>query len=388
MIYAVIIVFILIFIGLGGFLFYIKKKNDKEINAMKSEGKILESSDIDKNTTVSELPFENIKDSMIYLGDDQYRMVIECSSINLDLKTEEEQEVVEMSFQRFIQSLNFAFAFYIQTREIDNSIILENTRKDAVETCRRFPFMSEYANNYLYELSLLNENSGNSKLKKKYLIITFNDIKKMKDIEEADKWDIAFEELDTRCRSAIYGLRNVGIQAHVLNSNEIAEMIFRAYNKEGRSLIDGMTSGEMMSISVDSEKHATHLNKIEEMDIIINEFFRQLETTIINDSTSPAPFVEAAHQSIDIMNKMRDRVGGIYKQYPSSDRSGTYEEMLENLGLDEVLTKKRNTQSHGKTIASASPQSFTNEQPNHQAQFQDKSLDNSADENSDDIFEL
>lgn len=388
MIYVVIIIFILFFVGAGGFLFYIKKKNENELKAMKSEGKILESSDISKDTTVSELPFESIKDSMIYLGDDQYRMVIECSSINLDLKTEEEQEVVEMSFQRFIQSLNFAFAFYIQTREIDNSIILENTRKDAIETCRRFPFMSEYANNYLYELSLLNENSGNSKLKKKYLIITFNDIKKMKNIEESDKWDIAFEELDTRCRSAIYGLRNVGIQAHVLNSNEIAEMIFRAYNKEGRSLIEGMTSGEMMSISVDSEKHATHLNKIEEMDIIINEFFRQLETTIINDSTSPAPFVEAAHQSIDIMNKMRDRVGGIYKQYPSSDRSGTYEEMLENLGLDEVLTKKRNTQPRTQTQASIDTQASTENQQQYRPEFQETNFDERVEESNDDIFEL
>lgn len=330
---AVIIVFLLIVAAGVGALLYLKTKTNKEVDKMKEDGTLPEEGNLNPNSTITELPFKEIKDSMIYLGDDQYRMVIECGSINLDLKTEEEQEVVELSFQRCLQGLNFPFAFYIQTREIDNRKILENTRKDAEETLKKFPFMAEYANNYLYELSNLNDASENSKIKKKYIIITFNDIKKMKDIAEEDKWDVAFDELETRCRSAIYGLHNIGISAHILNSNEIAEMIFRAYSKEERSLIEGMTSGEMTALMVDSEKHVAQLDKVEEMDIIINEFFRQLETSIINDKNSPEAFKMAANQAIDIVNKLRDRCGGVYKRYPSSDRNGTYEEMLEDIGL-------------------------------------------------------
>lgn len=365
----IIIVFVIVFGSLGAVMFILSRKTKKSIEEAKENGEIVDERDIDPNTTITELPFEEIKDSMIYLGDDEYRMVIECGSINLGLKTEEEQTVVEMSFQRCIQSLNFPFAFYVQTREIDNSKIIENTRRDAVETVRRFPFMENYANYYIGALNQMNETMSNTKLKKKYIIVTYNDLKKMKDIEENDKWDMAYDELETRCQSAIYALHNVGINAHIMDSNEIAEMIFRAYNKEGNALIEGMTSGEMTSLMVDSERHATQLDKIEEMDIIINEFFCQLETSIIHDKNTPEVFVKAAHQTIDIVNKMRDRVGGIYKTYPSSNRNGTLEEMLED--LDRIPTP---------------PKSQPPRQP--QSAFTQKPANNTPTPSSDDEFEF
>lgn len=48
----------------------------------------------------------------------------------------------------------------------------------------------------------------------------------------------------------------------------------------------------------------------------------------------------AANQAIDIVNKLRDRCGGVYKRYPSSDRNGTYEEMLEDIGLGQDTSIK------------------------------------------------
>jgi len=335
--YATLIVVFLVFVvGALVFLLKMKKSADEAVESAKEDGLITDDNALNPNTTITELPFKEIKDSMIYLGDDQYRMVIECSSINLSLKTPEEQEVVEMSFQGFLQTLKYPFAFYVQTREIDNSKIIENTYKDAAEIVRKFPFMLNYAENYMKSLNQMNEASGNTKSKKKYLIITYNDLRTMQDIDEDDKWDLAFDELETRARSAIYGLHEIGINAHVLNSAEIAEMVFRAYNKEDSSLIEGMTSGEMVSIMVDSEKHVSYLSKDEEIDILINKFFRSLETNVINDRRSTDAQIEAAHQTIDIINKVRDRMGSPYKRYSSSDRNGTLEEMMRDLNRKPV----------------------------------------------------
>ena len=54
------------------------------------------------------LPFEEIQDSMIYVGNGLYRMLIEVSSLNYYLRTEEEQETVEQQFRRALQHLSAA----------------------------------------------------------------------------------------------------------------------------------------------------------------------------------------------------------------------------------------------------------------------------------------
>lgn len=334
MMIAFIIIFIVLIVGMVGFLVVVSRKN-KKVLAEAPEGQVYNTAD--ERTTLSELPFKKIQDSMIYLGGDKYRMIIECSSINLDLMTSEEQEVVELGFQRFLQSLTFPFAFYIQTREIDNSVILEKTAKDALEVTQKFPEIEEYAKNYMQELEVLNNDEENAKIKKKYLIITYNDLASMEDIKEDEKWATAFNELESRANTAIVGLHNIGINAKILNANEIAEVVFRAYNKRGRAVLDGMLDGEMTTMTVDSDLHLRTIDKPEQLDLIFCEFFKRLETEIINDPNSPDYFVEAANQSIHILNKMRDKVGGYYKTYPTSDRNGTFEQLVEDLDNEKFM---------------------------------------------------
>lgn len=80
---AVIIVFLLIVAAGVGALLYLKTKTNKEVDKMKEDGTLPEEGNLNPNSTITELPFKEIKDSMIYLGDDQYRMVIELSLIHI-----------------------------------------------------------------------------------------------------------------------------------------------------------------------------------------------------------------------------------------------------------------------------------------------------------------
>ncbi len=335
-------VFILFFVGAGVFLFKLKSNVEKEVSSDEGNKDVnneLAPTNFSSKTTHSVLPFKDIRDSMIYLGQDEYRMIIECSSVNLDLKTAEEQEIVELQFQRFIQSLNGPFTFYIQTREINNDEIVSKTREDAIETIRKFPFMREYAEDYLYELNNLKNTLNNTKMKKKYVIISFNDTAKMKNLSDAEKWEIAFNELDTKARTVIYGLRNVGIEAQVLDSNGIAEVIFRAYNKNLASSIDGVLDGEMTSMVVDGKRHLATLDVSEEYDLAILEFFNQLELIVLQNENSPEVFKEAAKETIDIVNKLRDNVGGVYKRYSTSENEDYKEH------LNRILNKDKKQES-------------------------------------------
>ena len=78
------------------------------------------------------LPFEDIKDGVIDLGDFEYRAIIECQSINYDLKTSKEKEMIDASFQRFLDSLSFPITIHLQTKTIDNTKVLQTLENDMI----------------------------------------------------------------------------------------------------------------------------------------------------------------------------------------------------------------------------------------------------------------
>ncbi len=86
---------------------------------------------------------EDIQDNMICLGGHKYRAVIEASSTNYNLKTDREKEIIELSFQRFINSLTFPITFFIQTKVLDNSKMLNQLENELAETVDKYPQMKE-----------------------------------------------------------------------------------------------------------------------------------------------------------------------------------------------------------------------------------------------------
>ncbi|MCR0315629.1 hypothetical protein MKA27_19530 [[Clostridium] innocuum] len=316
----------------GGMIFFIiqQKRKTKLIEKTIAETGDNPSAVTSIESTYEQLPFEDISDSMIDLGNHQYRMVLECGSINLNLKTDEEKDVVEYSFQDLLSSMDFPFQIYIQTREIDNRQIVENMRKDAEKMIRHYPALEPYAINHLNELSNLNNTIGNSKHKKKYIIIAFNEGQKLHDMSDEDIKDYAFGELYNRCNVVSSQLLDVGIHSEILNSSKIAEMVFRAYNKEDDGALEILLSGKGFEMIVDSEKHVNELSPEAKLDLIIIQFFKKLETEIINNSNTPKAFKDAANQSIEALEKIRDYTGGYFKENVKEiDEAALEEELFE-----------------------------------------------------------
>ena len=104
MIVLVILLMLVIVGGIGAGLFLLVKKLDPMQND-KTENSNLE-------IAQDFLPFDDIRNGMIIMPNHNYRAVIECSALNYDLKTEGERDQIEMSFQQFINSLNFPISIF------------------------------------------------------------------------------------------------------------------------------------------------------------------------------------------------------------------------------------------------------------------------------------
>lgn len=65
------------------------------------------------------VPIKEIRDGVVILKDGTMRMVLMASSVNLALKSGDEQIGILMQFQSFLNSLEFSTQIFIQSRRLD-----------------------------------------------------------------------------------------------------------------------------------------------------------------------------------------------------------------------------------------------------------------------------
>jgi len=72
-----------------------------------------------ENTAQQFIEFSKIKDGTLILKNKALRGVLMVSSINFDLKSEEEQKAVIFQFQSFLNSLDFSCQIVVQSRKLN-----------------------------------------------------------------------------------------------------------------------------------------------------------------------------------------------------------------------------------------------------------------------------
>ena len=209
------------------------------------------------------LEFDEVLDNMIVRkGRKQYVMVIECKGINYDLLSEDEKNAVESGFIEFLNTLRYSIQLYVQTRklnfedlinnyhekihDVDNQISrlnaqIENANRNGnKELVSKLEFEKKRKQNILeYGESITDyteklSESKNILQQKTYIIISyytseFGDTSTYSN-DEID--DIAFSELYTRAQTLIRALASAEVTGRVLNSEELMELLYIAYNRE------------------------------------------------------------------------------------------------------------------------------------------------------------
>ncbi len=65
------------------------------------------------------VPIKEVRDGVIILKDGSLRVILMASSINLALKSADEQAAVIAQFQNFLNSLEFTVQFFVESRGLD-----------------------------------------------------------------------------------------------------------------------------------------------------------------------------------------------------------------------------------------------------------------------------
>jgi len=235
---------ILFFIIIGGIAFYFIKKTTP-VNIAEENN---------PNSIQDFLPIENIVDGYVILKDKKLRKVIECSSTNYNLKTEDEQSSIDMIFQRFLNSLSFPISIFLQTRVIDNTKRMRILREDVDKVKRTFPELENYGNKYINAMDMINEAIGNSLEKKKFIIVPYDEEVNMASITKEERDDYIKKEIDNRCIIVLNGLSTLGISASVLKTQDLVELFYSTLNRDDYGYSDNLTKDEALSYIVEGEE--------------------------------------------------------------------------------------------------------------------------------------
>lgn len=234
-----------------------------EIEKEKAKSKIIQTKTYTPQDVKSFLDFDEIKDNMI-VQDKGKRlvMVIQCQGINYDLMSTMEKVSVEQGFVQFLNTLTRPIQLYIQSRKVNLNESIQNYKKrlkDIETKYNKIKIQYEQAqknsdlsteqfnmirlefvrqkNLYDYTRDIINNTekmslNKNILTKNYYIAISYVPDNTENLFQKDELLDMAFSELYTNAQSLLRILSVCGITGKVLDSTELADLLYVAYNRD------------------------------------------------------------------------------------------------------------------------------------------------------------
>ena len=216
------------------------------------------------------MEFEKIQDNMIVVKNKKkYLMVIECKGVNYDLMSQPEKVGVEEGFQQFLNTLRHPIQIYIQTRTINLESSIQRY-KNAIREVEKKYKSKEYEIKELRESGRYNQKQlekamfeltrqknlyeygkdivsntekmslNRSVLNKNFFVIIPYYVETIGNEKYYEEEIIsqAFSELYTRAQTIIRTLSSCYVTGKILNSRELIELLYVAYNRDDSELLN------------------------------------------------------------------------------------------------------------------------------------------------------
>ncbi|MEI6053880.1 MAG: hypothetical protein WCQ49_00750 [Candidatus Saccharibacteria bacterium] len=173
-----------------------------------------------KVSSRAQIAIKGAKDGILILPHDQYRAVLEVSSLNFELKSEAEQDIIIDTYESFLNSVGVSLQILIRTREIDMDKYLEDLSvrlEDETEVVYR----QQLENYDEFIRSLIQSNKILTR--RFYIVVPFSSTSK-------SDFEIVKEQLSITVDIIAKGMMRLGMHARSLSSLEILDLFYSFYN--------------------------------------------------------------------------------------------------------------------------------------------------------------
>lgn len=193
---------------------------------------------LNKISSRNQIAIKEVRDGILVLPNNEHRLVIETSSVNFELKSEAEQDVLIDSFQTFLNSLPSQLQIMIRIREVDIDHYVDSIEllKETEEEKQYLEQINDYTQ-FIRQLV-----SGNKILSRKFYIVL-----PYKPETKGNMFELAQAQLNLTQDMVIKALEKLGMKARKLDSLEVLHLFYSFYNK-GQIKTQELTSTTMKAI--------------------------------------------------------------------------------------------------------------------------------------------
>ena len=329
------------------------------------------------------MEFDEIVDNMIVRKNrTQYVMVLSCSGVNYDLMSQAEKYAVEEGFVQFLNTLRFPIQLYVQSRTLNLKEIIssykervENITNDLAKVDskiaqakqtgnkamleklefekRRKSSVLEYGQNITDYVERLSSNK-NILQQKTYVVLSYYAVEIGGNIENYSKDELnnlCFSELYTRSQNVISSLSNSQVTARILNSEELAELLFIAYNRDDEELIQ---INKMLDVQYDS-LYSTGKDVLEKRQEKLNQEINIAAIDLTTDSILKADKKKQEEDKLKEQNKkkaIKEKALDILSEYEEQLDPRVFE--LASQEISKTATEGKKTKASESLTSTAS----------------------------------
>ncbi|MEK7175462.1 MAG: hypothetical protein AAB693_01510 [Patescibacteria group bacterium] len=190
------------------------------------------------------IPIKEIRDGIVILKDGGLRAIVMANSVNLSLRSDDEQRATLSQFQSFLNTLDFSVQISIQSRRLNIKpylLLLEGRMKVQNEPLLKLQTREyiDFVRNFTDSVSIMTKNF--------FLIVPYTQTnftpslsifgkffsrKSSEEVNLAEK--LNFEEkksqLEQRVGVIQQGLSRCGVKSEQLGTKEVVELFYKTFN--------------------------------------------------------------------------------------------------------------------------------------------------------------
>ncbi len=239
--------------------------DDNKKNRIQNYGKF--TTNLSRESIYEFMEFDEIVDNMIVRKNGaQYIMILQCNGVNYDLMSEDEKIAVEEGFVQFLNTLRFPIQLYVQSRTLNLRDIIEEYKAridnltveiDKIDAKlaqtsgnkalreklefekRRKVNILEYGINITDYVEKMSSNK-NVLQQRTYVVVSYYSAEIGGNLDRWSKeeiYNMCFSELYTRCQNIASSLSTSQVSSRILDSEELAELLYIAYNRDESELL-------------------------------------------------------------------------------------------------------------------------------------------------------
>lgn len=189
------------------------------------------------------VPIEQVRDGIVVLKNGELRAVLITSSLNLSLKSEDEQQAILLQFQNLLNSIDFPIQFFIQSRRLNIKPYLDLLQKRSGEV--KEDLLKIQIHEYIGFINKFTEES-NIMTKHFFIVVPYMPASSgaskaaggllsfglggHSDSVEQASFDAARIQLEQRVATVMQGLTRFGLRAQKLGTEEVVELFYKLFN--------------------------------------------------------------------------------------------------------------------------------------------------------------